>query len=74
MAGGRRSEVEAPTAHGGEGLEVTGVLQLQAHPPPPPRVTSRPGASGQGPAESVFRPGYFVKYRGELTKVVKRMK
>lgn len=39
-----------------------------APPPPPPGVTSRCGASGQGPAKSVFKPGYFEKDRSELTK------
>lgn len=36
--------------------------------PPPSGVASRCGASGQGPAESVFKPGYFEKDRSELTK------
>lgn len=71
-AGGRRWRLRQLTEV--KGLKSPGVLQLQAHPLPPPRVTSRSGASGQGPAESVFRPGYFVKYHSELTKVVKLMK
>lgn len=34
----------------------------------PAQVTARSGASGPGPAKSVFKPSYFVKYGGELTK------
>lgn len=66
QAGGQRWRLRqlAEVRH----LKPPGVVKLRAHPPPPPRVSSHSGASGQGPAKSVFKPGYFVKYRSELTK------
>lgn len=46
-----------------------GALEVGSSTPPPPSgVTACSGASGQGPAKSVFKPGYFVKDRSELTK------